>query len=186
MKAADYCADIAAKLAMGPTEGVWRYWACKVDSSISPPMYDYAQFASGDEHVFRAPLRYLSVEDANYIAACHPAALRSILEEREQNRAAREQGAMAVAKMAEEVERLRQQLAEAHAWKARVIEAAEEAHGPSAIRFKLSLFQNGRARNHFPSHLDQRWVSFVYAEDDAHIGYIAKALEATQPMGDPK
>ena len=63
-------------------------------------------------------------------------------------------------------------------WKADVIEAAEKAHGPHAIRFKLSLRKNCTATNTFPKWLDQRWVSFVYAEDDAHIGYIAKAIDA--------
>ena len=51
------------------TPGPWRYWACKVDSRLQPPMYDYAQFANPHEHVFRAPLRYLREEDARLIAA---------------------------------------------------------------------------------------------------------------------
>lgn len=73
------------------------------------------------------------------------------------------------------------------AWKAKVILAAEQAHGPDAIRFKFSLRDNGTARNVFPASLDQRWVSFVYAEDDAHIGYIARAVEAIdKATGDPK
>jgi len=49
--------------------GPWRYWECRVDSSLDPPMYDYAQFANPKEHVFRAPLRYLRDEDARLIAA---------------------------------------------------------------------------------------------------------------------
>lgn len=61
----------------------------------------------------------------------------------------------------------------------RVVKAAEHAHGPDAIRFKLSLRKNGTTTNIFPRWLDQRWVSFVFAEDDAHIGYIAKAIQAT-------
>lgn len=59
----------------------------------------------------------------------------------------------------------------------RVIRAAENVHGPDAMRFKLSLRKNGTASNCFPKWLDGRWVSFVYAENDAHIGYIARAVE---------
>lgn len=80
---------------------------------------------------------------------------------------------------------LRAQLAEAtreleslKAWKARVVKAAEEVHGPDALRFKLSLKKNGTATNEFPQHLDQRWVSFVYAEDDAHVGTISQRVDA--------
>ena len=51
------------------TPGPWRYWACKVDSRANPPMYDYAQFANPNGHVFRAPLLYLREEDARLIAA---------------------------------------------------------------------------------------------------------------------
>ena len=51
------------------TPGPWRYWACKVDSRANPPMYDYAQFANPNGHVFRAPLRYMREEDARLIAA---------------------------------------------------------------------------------------------------------------------
>jgi hypothetical protein len=102
-----------------------------------------------------------------------PYALRALLTERTALLAAREQDAMAFRIKEEECERLK-------AWKARVIAAAEVAHGPDAVRFKLSLRRNGTATNEFPKHLDQRWVSFVYAEDDAHIGYIAKALAAQQ------
>ena len=60
----------------------------------------------------------------------------------------------------------------------RVTKAAEHAHGPDAIRFKFSLRKNGTATNTFSKWLDGRWVSFVFAEDDAHIGYIVKELEA--------
>lgn len=56
----------------------------------------------------------------------------------------------------------------------RVIKAAEEAHGPAAFRFKLGLRKNGTATNQFPTWLDGRWVSFVYAENDAHLGLHAK------------
>lgn len=71
---------------------------------------------------------------------------------------------------------------EAHAnWKTKIIKAAEEAHGPAAFRFKLSLRKSGTATNQFPQWLDGRWVSFVYAENDAHIGLHAK-IEAQREL----
>jgi|GEM_PF-5846314 len=75
------------------------------------------------------------------------------------------------------IEHIRRLVAENEAqvaWKAKIIKAAEKVHGPAAFRFKLSLRKNGTATNVFPQWLDQRWVSFVYAEDDAHIGLHAK------------
>lgn len=51
------------------TPGPWRYWPCKVDSSLTPPMYDYVQFASPIGHVFRVPIQFLSEADARLIAA---------------------------------------------------------------------------------------------------------------------
>lgn len=51
------------------TPGPWRYWPCKVDSTLTPPMYDYVQFASPIGHVFRAPIQLLSEADARLIAA---------------------------------------------------------------------------------------------------------------------
>ena len=56
----------------------------------------------------------------------------------------------------------------------RVLKSAEEVHGPDALRFKLSLRKNGTATNCFPTWLDQRWVSFVFAEDDGHLGLHAQ------------
>lgn len=52
----------------------------------------------------------------------------------------------------------------------RAVKAAEEVFGADAIRYKLSLFKNGRAMNHFPQHMDGGWFAFQRAEDDAHIG----------------
>jgi len=66
----------------------------------------------------------------------------------------------------------------------RVIRAAEKVHGPEAMRFKLSLRKNGTASNCFPKWLDGRWVSFVFAENDAHIGYIARAVEMVNDCAD--
>lgn len=51
------------------TPGPWRYWPCKVDSTLTPPMYDYVQFASPIGHVFRAPIQFLSEADARLLAA---------------------------------------------------------------------------------------------------------------------
>jgi hypothetical protein len=51
------------------TPGPWRYWICRVDNRLDPPMYDYAQFANPKEHVFRAPMLYLREADARLIAA---------------------------------------------------------------------------------------------------------------------
>lgn len=72
---------------------------------------------------------------------------------------------------------LLRRIPELESWKARVIKAAEEAHGPGAFRFKMSLNSRGTASNVFPQWLDQRWVSFVYAEDDAHIGLHARIAQ---------
>jgi predicted metal-binding transcription factor (methanogenesis marker protein 9) len=47
-------------------------------------MYDYAQFANPQEHVFRAPLRYITEQDARYIAACHPERIARLLDALEQ------------------------------------------------------------------------------------------------------
>lgn len=67
----------------------------------------------------------------------------------------------------------------------RAVAAAEEVFGQDAIRYKLSLFKNGRARNYFPEHMDGGWFAFQRAEDDAHIGLcdeivrLRSALKAT-------
>lgn len=72
---------------------------------------------------------------------------------------------------------LLRRIPELEEWKAKVIKAAEEAHGPGAFRFKMSLNSRGTASNVFPQWLDQRWVSFVYAEDDAHVGLHARIAQ---------
>lgn len=87
------------------TPGPWRYWACKVDSRANPPMYDYAQFANPNGHVFRAPLLYLREEDARLIAAAPDllAALNAMLthmgmDEDEWNKPTFDQARAAIAK----------------------------------------------------------------------------------------
>lgn len=60
----------------------------------------------------------------------------------------------------------------------RAIAAAEEHFGEDAIRYKLSLFKNGRARNIFPDSMDGRWVALQRADNDAHIGLSLRVAEA--------
>lgn len=52
----------------------------------------------------------------------------------------------------------------------RAITAAEEHFGEDAIRYKLSLFKNGRASNYFPQEFDGKWFAFQRADNDAHVG----------------
>lgn len=114
--AADYCAAIAAALEMGPNT-----WDC--DSNETPfyndadghsrggdPDGTYCLFGEPfeiDGELYDPPVLVdrCGKADAEFISACHPLALRSILESHAQS-------AIAVAKMVEEVERVRQQLAE--------------------------------------------------------------------------
>jgi len=62
----------------------------------------------------------------------------------------------------------------------RAIRAAEEHFGEDAIRHKLSLFKNGRARNVFPQQMDGQWFSFQRADNDAHVGLALRCAEAEQ------
>lgn len=52
----------------------------------------------------------------------------------------------------------------------RAIGAAQEHFGEDCIRYKLSLFKNGRARNFFPPEMDGNRYAFQRADNDAHIG----------------
>ena len=52
----------------------------------------------------------------------------------------------------------------------RAIGAAQKHFGEDCIRYKLSLFKNGRARNFFPPEMDGNWYAFQRADNDAHIG----------------
>lgn len=60
----------------------------------------------------------------------------------------------------------------------RAIAAAEEHFGEDAIRYKLSLFKNGRDQNIFPDSMDGRWVALQRADNDAHIGLSLRVAEA--------
>lgn len=60
----------------------------------------------------------------------------------------------------------------------RAINAAEEHFGEDAIRYKLSLFKNGRTRNYFPAHMDGHWFALQRADNDAHIGLSLRLVEA--------
>jgi hypothetical protein len=60
------------------------------------------------------------------------------------------------------------------------VEHARDYTEADATRFKLSLRKNGTATNVFPKELDQRWVAFVAAEDDAHVARAYLHREAEQ------
>lgn len=78
---------------------------------------------------------------------------------------------------AEALERQEAELANLRARLDRAVKAAEEHFGEDAIRYKLSLFQNGRARNVFPSHMDGKWFAFQRADNDAHVGLALRCAE---------
>jgi len=52
----------------------------------------------------------------------------------------------------------------------RAFGAAQEHFGEDCIRYKLSLFKNGRAMNVFPAEMDGKWYALQRADNDAHIG----------------
>jgi hypothetical protein len=62
-------------------------------------------------------------------------------------------------------------------WRERIIKASEQAYGESAIRYKFSLTKSGKCMNTFPREIDGRWFALVPAEDDGHIGHIARIAE---------
>jgi hypothetical protein len=62
-------------------------------------------------------------------------------------------------------------------WRERIIKASEQAYGESAIRYKFSLTKSGKCMNEFPREIDGRWFALVPAEDDGHIGHIARIAE---------
>jgi len=54
------------------SQGRLIYWACRVDNSTTPPMYDYLQFAvlPTRAHVFRVPIGSINEADANRLVGC--------------------------------------------------------------------------------------------------------------------
>jgi hypothetical protein len=62
-------------------------------------------------------------------------------------------------------------------WRERIIKASEQAYSESAIRYKFSLTKSGKCMNTFPREIDGRWFALVPAEDDGHIGHIARIAE---------
>lgn len=62
-------------------------------------------------------------------------------------------------------------------WRERIIKASEQAYGESAIRYKFSLTKSGKCMNTFPREIDGRWFALVPAENDGHIGHIARIAE---------
>lgn len=77
-----------------------------------------------------------------------------------------------------------ERITELEAWKAKIIRSSERAYGESAIRYKFSLTRTGKCMNTFPKEIDGRWFALTPAEDDGHIGHIARidALEADRKM----
>lgn len=67
-------------------------------------------------------------------------------------------------------------------WREKIIKASEQAYGESAIRYKFSLTKNGKCMNTFPKEIDGRWFALVPADDDGHIGHIARIAELTREL----
>ena len=67
-------------------------------------------------------------------------------------------------------------------WREKIIKASEQAYGESAIRYKFSLTKSGKVMNTFPKEIDGRWFALVPAEDDGHIGHIARIAELERQL----
>lgn len=67
-------------------------------------------------------------------------------------------------------------------WRERIIKASERSYGESAIRYKFSLTKPGKCMNTFPREIDGRWFALVPAEDDGHIGHIARIAELEREL----
>jgi hypothetical protein len=67
-------------------------------------------------------------------------------------------------------------------WRERIIKASERAYGESAIRYKFSLTKSGKCMNTFPREIDGRWFALVPAENDGHIGHIARIAELEREL----
>jgi hypothetical protein len=64
-------------------------------------------------------------------------------------------------------------------WREKIIDASVSAYGESAIRYKFSLTKSGKCMNTFPREIDGRWFALTPAEDDGHIGHIARIQALT-------
>lgn len=67
-------------------------------------------------------------------------------------------------------------------WREKIVKASEQAYGESAIRYKFSLTKTGKCMNTFPKEIDGRWFALVPAEDDGHIGHIARLAELERQL----
>ena len=67
-------------------------------------------------------------------------------------------------------------------WREKIVKASEQAYGESAIRYKFSLTKTGKCMNTFPREIDGRWFALVPAEDDGHIGHIARIAELEKAL----
>lgn len=69
-------------------------------------------------------------------------------------------------------------------WRERIVKASEQAYGESAVRYKFSLTKAGKCMNTFPKEIDGRWFALVPAEDDGHIGHIARIAELERQLAE--
>lgn len=67
-------------------------------------------------------------------------------------------------------------------WRERITKASEQAYGESAVRYKFSLTKSGKCMNTFPKEIDGRWFALVPAEDDGHIGHVARIAALEQEL----
>lgn len=118
---ADYCAAIAEAM-----KGVPKVEWSRHCGHVHIPETDNNR--DGDINMNAVFNKLVGKLFARYIAACHPLAMRSILEERAQTKAAREQDAMAVGMLTAQVAGLQQELAEAKKDTARLDHIEKHAH----------------------------------------------------------
>lgn len=71
-------------------------------------------------------------------------------------------------------------------WREKIINASVSAYGESAIRYKFSLTKSGKCMNTFPREIDGRWFALTPAEDDGHIGHIARIQGLTDENAELK
>lgn len=71
-------------------------------------------------------------------------------------------------------------------WREKIVKASEQAYGESAVRYKFSLTKAGKCMNTFPKEIDGRWFALVPADDDGHIGHIARIAELERQLEDAR